>query len=151
MRLGMIVALFFVMSTSVSAQTYPDVYRQATSSAFRELERSLPQRTFRVSTSEKKNVDGMVKAVSVNIKFDKTLTYDQLDALLIAKVPTLMKDLAAKIAPFKAVGSLPNTKQSTEDFTKQTPDSIVVYSVTGLRMRTRYLDGKIIFEALVGN
>lgn len=151
MRLGMIVALFFVMSTSVSAQTYPEVYRRVTRDAFTELEKGLPGRTFRVSPSEKKGQDGLIKTVSVKIKFDKAFTPVQMETALRTSLPTVMKDLASKIAPYTAISSMTNTRQSTKDFTKQTPDSLVVFSVTGLLMRTRYTDGTVFFEALVGN
>ncbi|TXH18564.1 MAG: hypothetical protein E6R03_01905 [Hyphomicrobiaceae bacterium] len=149
----LIVTLLLAMPTSVSAQslTYPDVYRLITRDAFFELQKALPNRTFRVSSSTKKGVDGMVKTVSVRIKFDKASTPAEIDAKLRAEYVKTIKELAARISPYKAFGMLSTTRQSNTDFVKQTPDSLVDFSNTGIVLRTRYTDGTVFFEALVGN
>lgn len=153
----------------VPPATHPEVFRSVSVDAYSQLGIALmgpnfgrgrafsTTRTFRLSTATKKDVDGLLKTVTEKITAPASSSPAELEKAWRAALPSLVTKLAAKVNPYTAIGSLPNTSQKNTDLTSQTPDSLVFESWKPLTVRTRYTRGRFTgahdlhVDVLVGN
>lgn len=149
--------------------THPDVFRAVSVDAYSQLGSALMgpnfgrgrafqvTRTFRLSTATKKDVDGMVRTVTETITAPASSSPAELEKAWRAQLPTLVTKLAAKVAPFTAVGSFADTAAKNTDVATLTPDRLVFESYRPFTVRTRYTRGRFTgahdfhVDVLVGN
>lgn len=134
--------------------TAPDAYRVVSGEAYVQLGQALmgpnfgrgrafsTTRTFRLSTATKKDVDGMVKTVTEKITAPASSSPAELEKAWRAQLPALVSKLAAKIAPFSAVGSFLDTAAKNTDAISQTPDRLIFENYHPFTVRTRYTRGR---------
>lgn len=150
-----ILLLLLLWSLPAHAQTtYPEVYRAVSVDAYDALGQAVmgpnfargraftPSRTFRLSLSTKKDVDGMVKTVTEKITAPASSSPAELEKAWRAQLPALVSKLAAKIAPFSAVGSFLDTAAKNTDAISQTPDRLIFENYHPFTVRTRYTRGR---------
>lgn len=155
MRTAITLTLLLLASVaSAQPSTYPEVQRFILRDARVALKAATANKVFRLSTAEKKGIDGMTGTKSVKFTVDVKLTPQEVYQQWQAQQRTVIAALAQKIGTATALGALPPTKVTLKEGLWQTPDSMggPAQNANELPIRARFTKpGEIVLEVLVEN